>query len=219
VTTHVAVVGAGIGGLTTALALAAGGRDVTILERRVGFPEIGAGIQLSPNASRVLIELGLGAALRRAASEPKRVVIRAVRSGRMVGEVALGAYLRARYAAPYFVVHRADLQTILLDAVRSRPNIRLLMGRKVVAVENRPEAAALTVEKDGGGDPLLADLVIGADGVRSRVRRALGDTRAPAYRGYAAWRSTLPRDSAPVELAEEETGLWLGSEGHVVHYR
>jgi len=215
----IAVVGAGIGGLTAALVLARQGHAVTLVERRTGFSEVGAGLQLSPNASRILIKLGLGPALRRVAMEPERVVVRAIRSGKRIGEVALGAFMRERFEAPYWVVHRADLQTILLDAVRSEPSIRLVMGRTVEAVENSTSQASLTwISASGAQETLTADLIVGADGVWSKVRQQLGDTTPPAYRGYIAWRATFERRAAPAELAGDETGLWLGSQGHVVHY-
>jgi salicylate hydroxylase len=155
VAASIAIVGAGIGGLTAALALSRSGLDVTLIERRTGFDEAGAGIQLSPNASRILIDLGLGAALRRLASEPERVVIRDQRSGAVIGGVALGASMRERFGAPYLVIHRADLQTILLDAVRSRATIRFLMGRSVEAVEDGADYAALAVERAGGAGETL----------------------------------------------------------------
>lgn len=216
---EILVVGAGIGGLTAALALSGQSRAITIVERRTGFSEVGAGIQISPNASRVLNDLGLAAALRRAAAEPPRVVVRSLRSGREIGVAALGPFARQCFEAPYYVVHRADLQTVLLDAVRARPNIKILLGRTAVGVESLDGGARLRLEKTGGAtEALEADMVVGADGLRSTVRRALRIKREPAYRGYTAWRSTIPRDEAPQELAGDETGLWLGRNGHVVHY-
>ncbi len=215
----VAVVGAGIGGLTAALALAQRGHAVMLVERRTGFSEAGAGIQLSPNASRVLADLGLGPALRRPATEPDRVVIRAQTSGRVIGEVALGACMRERFGAPYAVVHRADLQIILLDAVRSCPNVSLLVGRAAVAAGQDATSATLTVEKAGGEhETIEAGIIVGAVGLWSTVRAAIGDKRAPVYRGTTVWRATLPREATPAELSGNETGLWLGRARHVAHY-
>jgi salicylate hydroxylase len=213
------VAGAGIGGLTAALALAHKGWQVTVLERRTGFSAVGAGIQISPNASRILIDLGLGPALRRAATEPSRVLVRVLESGRVTGEVALGAFMRDRFGAPYWVIHRADLQTLLLDAVRGQAKIKLLLGRTVTSASATPEAAQVTIEKAGGGGEVIkADLAVGADGLWSKLRASVNDARPPQYQGFAAWRATIPRSETPPELAGDETGLWLGRAGHVVHY-
>ncbi len=215
----VTVIGAGIGGLTAALALARIGRQVTLVERRTGFTEVGAGLQLSPNATRILGDLGLGPALARQACEPQRVVIRSVRSGRTIGEVAQGRFMRERFGAPNYVVHRADLQTILLDAVRAQPNIRLLMGRTLEHLAQQDGHVALGFTRSGERrEDMASALVIGADGAWSKTRPLIGDARVPAYQGYVAWRATIARKDAPSELAGDETGLWLGPQGHVVHY-
>lgn len=213
------IVGAGIGGLAAALALASRGREVTLVERRTGFGELGAGLQLSPNASRLLAGIGLGAALRRIAVEPERIVVRSASNGREIGGFGLKPTMRERFGAPYCVVQRAELHTALLDAVRARPSVKLLVGRKAVRAASTAETATLVVETESGSREELSGVaVIGADGVRSVLRRSLDDHRIPMFRGSVAWRATLPLDRAPSNLQGVETGLWLGRDGHVVHY-
>ncbi len=215
---RVAVAGAGIAGLASSLTLADAGHEVTLYERRTGFGETGAGIQLSPNATRVLFARGLGTALTRVGCEPERIVTRSLTSGRTIGAVALGPWMRNRFGAPFIAVARSDLHTALLDAVRSRPNVRVRIGRGVVALAETPLGIDVTTEASGGRETATADLLVGADGLWSSVRTLIGDARRPSYSGHAAYRATVPSAGLPAAFGRNETGLWLGPGRHVVHY-
>lgn len=215
----VAIVGAGIAGLTLALALARRGVECMVLERAAVLAEVGAGLQLSPNASRVLRDLGLGDAIDRAGVRPAALVVRdAAAGGRAIVRLPLGSAIEATYGAPYVVIHRGDLQAALLDAVRSTPGIGLTTGVDVRAIDVTAAAARLTLA-GGPVTDVTADVVVGADGVRSFVRRHVFGGGDAAYTGRTAWRATFPAEAEPagLELATA-TGLWLGGGAHLVHY-
>ncbi len=213
------IVGAGIGGLTAALALAAHGHSVKIIEQRTNLAEPGAGLQLSPNVSRLLINLGFENALERLATEPRRSIIRNSRTGQIISEMTQGPQMRRRFGAPYWVIHRSDLHATLLDAARTCPNLILKVGRSIQSIEQDDNSAAITITSTSGSqETLTADIIIGADGVWSKTRKAVGDPRAAAYTGYVAWRAVVPKEAAPEALAGNETGLWLGPRYHIVHY-
>ena len=127
----VIIAGAGIGGLTAALAIARHGLGVTVFDQAPRLEEIGAGIQLSPNASRILIALGLGEQLRRHVVTPQELRVMNARTARVLARAPLGAVAEKRYGAPYWVIHRGDLQAVLLDAVRAHPDIALHLGTRV----------------------------------------------------------------------------------------
>lgn len=217
--TRVAIVGGGIAGLAAALALSGRGFAITVFERRTGFAETGAGIQLSPNASRVLQSLGLEPALRRVVTETQTVSVRSLASGREIGDVALGDAMRRRFGAPYWSVARADLHTVLLDAVRGRSDIALRFGRTLSSLDDGAGVVTLGIDTaNGARDSVAAELVIGADGIGSRVRPAIGDPRSPAPSGYLAYRATVAADALADAALARTSGLWLGRHAHLVHY-
>jgi salicylate hydroxylase len=214
----VLVAGAGIGGLTTALALARAGYSVVVLEKRTKVEEVGAGLQLSPNASRILIGLGLGLPLARVAGEPERLMVRHGQGGGRIVEMPLGSTTTQRFGAPWWIVHRADLQTVLLDAVRGQPSIRLLFGRSVKSVDEEGQGVTVPTESASGPETWRGRFLVGADGVWSRVARAIGDETEADFSGNVAWRGLMPTEAAPPPFRRKETGLWLGPGAHVVHY-
>lgn len=213
------VAGAGIGGLTVALMLAQRGMPVTILEKRTALVEAGAGIQISPNASRILIELGLGLPLSRRAVEPTQLAIRLLKNGKQVGTMPMGEHMRARHGAPYWVIARTDLHDVLLDAARSDPRIKLLVGRQVSQVVDGDNHAIVTVKNSSGSlQKFNTPLLIGADGLWSQTRKYIGNGDEPRFRNFEAWRCIVPAEAVPEKLRTLETVVWLHPNAHIVHY-
>lgn len=217
----VVVAGAGIAGLTAALSLARTGMDVIVLERADHLAEIGAGLQLSPNASRILIDLGLGPALRETAVVPRAILIRDARGGETVAELPLSPAIEADYGAPYWVVHRGDLQAALLERVKAEPRIRLELGTCLEGAHEEPDALVVDAWIAATRKSLRAEALIGADGVWSQTRVKLLGGKPARYSGRTAWRTTLSAAAvAETGIAEigVSTGLWLGDRAHLVHY-
>jgi salicylate hydroxylase len=214
----IVVAGAGIGGLTASLTLAAQGFRVIVLEKAERLEEAGAGLQLSPNASRVLIDLGLQERLAARTIVPDAVTVMSARSGGEIVRLPLGEAATFRAGAPYWVIHRADLQAALQAAVKDNPAIDLRLGcqfedvashAKGVTVGQRSQASRLQ-------EPALA--LIGADGIWSSVRNQLFPESQPRFSGLIAWRGTLDAKQLPRGYTARGVQLWLGSNAHVVAY-
>jgi salicylate hydroxylase len=212
------VAGAGIGGLTASLALAAQGFRVVILERAERLEEVGAGLQLSPNASRVLVELGLQPRLAARAVTPDAISLMSSRSGGEVARLPLGEAATLAAGAPYWVMHRADLQTALQAHVNDNPHIDLRLGCQFE--DAAPHAKGLTVVQRSGvtRQQELALALVGADGIWSTVRQHLFPQVQPQFSGLIAWRGTLEATQLPREYASRRVQLWMGPNAHLVAY-
>lgn len=211
------VAGGGIGGLTAALTLARAGHRVTVLEQARELAEVGAGIQLSPNASRVLVDLGLSAALEKVAVTPREIRVHSSRAGGEVARTPVGDLPMSRWGAPFWVVHRADLLAALADAVAAEPRIGLILDARFRDASPAPDAITVHTTVAGQARDYVGDGLIGADGVRSRVRTKLRAGPPARYTGRTAYRATVPIERVPADLADV-TGMWLSPRAHLVHY-
>jgi salicylate hydroxylase len=212
------VAGAGIGGLTASLALAARGFRVIVLEKSPRLEETGAGLQLSPNASRVLIELGLQPRLAGRAVIPDAISMMSAQSGGEVIRMPLGDAATFRNGAPYWLVHRADLQAALQAEVNDHPDIELRLGCQFE--DAGPHAKGLTIVQRSGmtRQQELAQALIGADGIWSTVRQHLFPEMKPQFSGLIAWRGTLDATQLPREYTSRRVQLWMGPDAHLVAY-
>jgi len=214
----VIVAGAGIGGLTAALALAQRGFEVMLFEAAPRLEEIGAGLQLSPNAARVLIALGVEERLRPHVVAPEHLMVRSARSGRLLAQAPLGASVAQRYGAPYWVIHRGDLQAALREAVATTPAIALKLGTRVEGFAQRDGRVAVAASQGSQAIEAHALTLIAADGLWSTLRQRLGHRAAPRAAGQTAWRALVPAEAAPRSFAIPAVNLWLGHDAHLVHY-
>jgi len=213
---HIVVVGGGIGGLAVTLGLARRGHRVTVLERRGEFTELGAGIQLAPNAFHALDRLGVGEAVRERAVFIEELRLFDGTTGERINAMPLSEAYRRRYGNPYAVVHRTDLYRPLLEACRPLANVELLTGCQVTGYEQ--DATGATVVLAPGDLRLTADAVLGADGLRSAVRAQLVGDGEPRVSGHTIYRSVIPMERVPEELRSNAVSLWAGPKWHFVHY-
>ncbi|KWX00479.1 salicylate 1-monooxygenase [Carbonactinospora thermoautotrophica] len=208
---HVAVVGAGIAGLTLAAALSRAGIRCQVFEQTRHLGEVGAGIQIAPNASRILHRLGLAPHLRRTAVRPAAIEMRRWDDNQLIMRTPLGEECERLYEAPYYTIHRADLHQGLLELL---PEGIVHLGLRCVGVEEKPDEVVLHFE---GGPTATADVVVGADGIHSVVRDALVADE-PRFSGQIIYRGLIPADRVSFLPEEPRVVLWLGPEQHCVCY-
>jgi 2-polyprenyl-6-methoxyphenol hydroxylase-like FAD-dependent oxidoreductase len=217
-TRTIIVAGAGIGGLTASLTLAARGFRVVILEKAERLEEAGAGLQLSPNASRILVELGLKPRLGALAVTPDAINIMSARAGGEIARLPLGEAASFRAGAPYWVVHRADLQAALLAEVNDNPDIDLRLGCQFEDVTGHAKGLTVVQRSGNARQQELAVALIGADGIWSAVRNHLFPEVQPQFSGLIAWRGTLDATALPREYTSARVQLWMGPNAHLVAY-
>ncbi|HYX66351.1 MAG TPA: FAD-dependent monooxygenase [Burkholderiales bacterium] len=211
----IVIAGAGIGGLTAAACLLERGHDVRIFEQAPELTEIGAGIQISANAMHVLIALGLGEAISAIAVRPEAYVFRLHDTGEVISRFALADEHLRLHHAPYNQLHRADFHQLLVGRVRALKKDAIRVNSRVTGFEETPAEVRVRL---AGGETIGADLLIGADGVKSAVRAQIAGAAQPVYTGDAAWRLTLPAEKLPRDFMGQVMSVWMGPGAHVVCY-
>jgi salicylate hydroxylase len=209
------VVGGGIGGLATAIAASQAGRRVHVVERAREFAEIGAGIQLAPNALRALDRLGVLAEIRRHAIFPTRLVMMDALSGEHIYSVDTGAKFVETFRYPYIVIHRADLLDVELEACRQIDLITLENNKEAVRIEDVGTGARVEC---ADGSVYECDALVGADGIRSVIRKVVHDDGEPISARSVAYRGTIPIEEAPQHVELDHMTIWIGPNLHLVTY-
>ena len=212
---RVIIAGAGLGGLTLALALLDAGFDVQVLEQSHTLGEVGAGVQISPNGARVLYALGLAESLGEVAFRPQQGEMRHWETGEVLLARPLGAEVEARFGFPYLHLHRADLHAVLVKALASRAPDAVQLNARVTGFETRGAGVRVITARGARFD---ADVFIGADGIHSRVREQLFGNDEPHFTGCTAWRALVPVGALPDNHVRPVASNWLGPGGHFVHY-
>ena len=212
---RVLIVGGGIGGLTAALALSRAGHSVQLYEQAPAFGEIGAGIMLTPNATRVLRHFGLGAPLDRSGMRPPASRYRRFDDAALMGDAPLAGVMESTHGAPWLHIHRSDLLDALLAAVRARGGTELYAGHRAAGCAQH--GASVSVQF-GNGASAAGDLVVACDGVRSTVREQLVEHAQPRFRGQVAWRALAPAAGLPERVTDRASVVWIGEDRHIVQY-
>ena len=208
------IAGGGIGGVTTALALALRQIPVILFEQATEFTDVGAGIQLSPNCSRVLCALGLTQELAEQGFLPQYALFRHWRSGKIISESSLGKSAEEIFGAPYYHIHRSDLLNMLVGAAKVQPLIQLKLNSRIESSEETDAGVRVVVN----GETFIGRGLIGADGIHSKVRENLFGKQSPTFTGNVAWRALVPTNSLPKNLIQPAATAWWGPGKHFVHY-
>jgi salicylate hydroxylase len=212
---NIAIVGGGIGGLAAALALVRRGIDVDVYEQAPELRELGAGVQISANGTRVLHALGLKEALEKVQVLPAGKAIRLWNTGQSWKLFDLGVESVTRYGFPYITIHRGDLHAVIAQALLEAKPGAIHLNRKCVGLTQSPDHVVLRFET---GEDATAKLVIGADGVHSIVRANLFGAAKPEFCGITAWRGVIPMERVPASISRTVGTNWVGPGGHVIHY-
>jgi len=209
---RIAVIGAGLGGLTAAVALRQAGFDVDVYEQAPELTEVGGGINMGPNAARVLYRLGLGPALDREAVRPLSTHQRRWQDGRTLQRAPLNPRCEELYGAPHLTVHRADLLAVIASGFVAD---RIHLGHRLAGLSDKGDRVETWFEN---GARVAADAVVGADGINSTVRAALFGEEAPRFAGCVAYRGLVPVERIADLGLELGSQSWVGPGGHLVHY-
>ena len=210
---EIAIAGGGIGGLAAALTLSRSGHQVQLFEKATTFDDLGAGIQLGPNATRLLHAWGLKDALRACSFSPQRLQVKSAVSSRVLGELTLGSAIAARYGAPYLTLHRADLHGLLLQAVQQTATVL----RSDSAVQSYQQKAQ-TLSLQTSDCVRNTDVLVAADGLWSTIRALLLSDGLPRRTGHLAYRALIQQAVLPERLRSQNVTAWLGPNMHAVQY-
>jgi salicylate hydroxylase len=220
---NVLIAGGGIAGMASALTLSRAGWQVQVFERAKSFVEVGAGVQLGPNVTRVLQAWGLSDALKQVAAFPTQLMARSARSSEILGALPLAANMQTRYGAPYITIHRADLHQLLLDEALAQgtqveaDSVVQSLHSDLAAQDAQPPVNA-QVLMAGQTVALSADMAVVADGVWSQLRQQLLADGSVQPTGHLAYRTLLRQADLPAHLRSNDVTVWMGPDAHVVHY-